>query len=212
MVNALSISIKSTGKKTLILDLCRVNIWKAKFNFEDIRNASIYLPTDNFMFKFDLKPGYHHIDILDEHQTFLGFSWVVNGVRNFLAFTVLPFRLSSASHIFTKVVRVLVRFRQTHGVRITVNLDGGLGSACHYASSRAASTFLKSRFCLLVSFPMTVNLFGSLLPAWRGWDYVLICTVAIFPLSQRGLPVMNMLCTLSMLNTYFLLLENWRVL
>lgn len=74
MVNPLFVSIKSTGKKTLILDLCRVNIWKAKFNFEDIRNASIYLPTDNFMFKFDLKPGYHHIDILDEYQTFLGFS------------------------------------------------------------------------------------------------------------------------------------------
>lgn len=133
MVDPLSVSIKSTGKKTLILDLCRVNIWKAKFNVEDIRNVSIYLSTDNFMFKFDPKPGYHHIDILDEHQTFLGFTWVVNGVRNFFAFTVLPFRLSSASYNFTKVVYVLVRFWQTHGVRITFDLDGGFGSARHYA-------------------------------------------------------------------------------
>lgn len=57
---------------------------------------------------------------------------------------MLPFRLSSASNIFTKVVRVLVRFWQTHGVRITVNLDGGFSSACHYACRRAASMFLKS--------------------------------------------------------------------
>ena len=76
MVNPLSVSIQSIGKKRLILDLRHVNkhIWKKKFKFEDIRNASIYLPRVIFMFKFDLKSGYHHIDILDDHQTFLGFS------------------------------------------------------------------------------------------------------------------------------------------
>ena len=52
------------------------------------------------MFKFDLKSAYHHIDILDDHQTFLGFSWVVNGVRKFFAFTVLPFGLSSVPYMF----------------------------------------------------------------------------------------------------------------
>ena len=61
--------------------------------FEDIRNASIYLPTVIFMFKFDINSGYHQIDILDDHQTFLAFSWVVNGVRKFIVFTVLPFGL-----------------------------------------------------------------------------------------------------------------------
>jgi len=72
----------------LILDLRHVNkhIWKEKFKFKDIRNASIYLPTDNFMFKFDLKSDYRHIDILDDHQTFPGFSWLVNGVRKFFLF------------------------------------------------------------------------------------------------------------------------------
>ena len=27
------------------------------------------------MFSFDLKRGYHHIEISEQHQTFLGFSW-----------------------------------------------------------------------------------------------------------------------------------------
>ena len=95
VVNPLSVSIQNTGKKRLILDLRHVNkhIWRKKFKFEDTRNASIYLPTVIFMFKFDINSGYHHTDILDDHQTFLAFSLVVNGVRKFFAFTVLPFGL-----------------------------------------------------------------------------------------------------------------------
>ena len=41
VVNPLSVSVQSGGKKRLILDLRHVNrhIWKEKFKFEDIRNA-----------------------------------------------------------------------------------------------------------------------------------------------------------------------------
>ena len=146
VVNPLSVSIQSRSKKRLILDLRHVNkhIWKEKFKFEDIRNACVYLPFDHFMFKFDLKSGYHHIDILQEHQTFLGFSWVLNGVRKFFVFTVLPFGLSSAPYIFTKVVRVLVRYWRSHAVRITVYLDDGLGSARDFARCEAASLFVQT--------------------------------------------------------------------
>ena len=146
VVNPLSVSIQSCGKKRLILDLRHVNkhIWKEKFKFEDIRNACVYLPFDHFMSKFDRKSGYHHIDILQEHQTFLGFSWVVNGVRKFFVFTVLPFGLSLAPYIFTKVVRVLVRYWRSHAVRITVYLDDGLGSARDFARCEAASLFVKT--------------------------------------------------------------------
>lgn len=131
----------------LILDLRHVNnhTWKEKFKFEDIRNACIYLSSDHHMFKFDLKSGYHHIDILQGHQAYLGLSWVVNGVRKFFVFTVLPFGLSSAPYIFTKVVRVLVsRNWRSHAVRITVYLDDGLGSARDFARCENASVFVKS--------------------------------------------------------------------
>ena len=52
VVNPLSVSIQSCGKKRLILDLRHVNkhIWKEKFKFEDIRKACVYLPFDHFMF------------------------------------------------------------------------------------------------------------------------------------------------------------------
>ena len=90
---------------------------KETFKFEDIRNACVYLPFDHFMSKFDLKSGYHHIDILQEHQT---------------------------PYIFSKVVRVLVRYWRSHAVRITVYLDDGIGSARDFARCEAASLFVKT--------------------------------------------------------------------
>ena len=55
------------------------------------------------MFSFDLKSGYHHIEIASEYQTFLGFSWKFHkgeGCQYFV-FSVLPFGLSTALCIFT---------------------------------------------------------------------------------------------------------------
>lgn len=51
VVNSLSVSIQSCGKKRLILDLRHVNkhIWKEKFKFEDISKTCVYLPFDHFM-------------------------------------------------------------------------------------------------------------------------------------------------------------------
>ena len=55
------------------------------------------------MSSFDLKSGYHHVEIFQPHQTFLGFSWEFRGETRFYVFTVLPFGLSVAPYIFTKI-------------------------------------------------------------------------------------------------------------
>ena len=74
VVNPLSVSIQSSGKKRLILDLRHVNhfIWKQKFRCEDWRVLLSYVNKGDYLFSFDLKSGYHHIDIFPDHQTFLG--------------------------------------------------------------------------------------------------------------------------------------------
>ena len=61
------------------------------------------------MFSFDLKSGYHHIDIAEKHQTFLGFSWPAPDSieKIFYVFTVLLCGLSSAPYVFTKVLKPL---------------------------------------------------------------------------------------------------------
>ena len=64
------------------------------------------------MFSFDLKSGYHHIEIAEEHQTYLGFSWNLQGSQSsrYFVFAVLPFGLSTAPCIFTKCVRPLEKY------------------------------------------------------------------------------------------------------
>ena len=61
---------QSSGKKRLILDLRHVNqsIWKQKFKCEDWRVLLSYVNKGDFLFRFDLKPGYHHFDIFPDHQ------------------------------------------------------------------------------------------------------------------------------------------------
>ena len=51
------------------------------------------------MFTFDLKSGYHHIDIHPDYQTYLGFAW-----ESKFCLHVLPFGLSTACYIFAKVL------------------------------------------------------------------------------------------------------------
>ena len=98
VVNPLSVSVQNSGKKRLILDLRKVNLFLAKYKFrmENLRNVREVLQMNDFMLTFDLKSGYHHLDIFPEHQTYLGFAWKIGDVLTYFVFTVLPFGLSTA--------------------------------------------------------------------------------------------------------------------
>jgi hypothetical protein len=77
LINPLSVATNKSDKKRLILDLRYVNkhIYKQKIKFEDWRNAINYFSPGTYFTKFDLKSGYHHLDIFSEHQSYFGFSW-----------------------------------------------------------------------------------------------------------------------------------------
>ena len=146
VVNPLSVSIQSSGKKRLILDLRHVNqsIWKQKFKCEDWRVLLSYVNKGDFLFSFDLKSGYHHFDIFPDHQTFLGFSWVFSGAVKYFCFTVLPFGLSSAPYIFTKCLRPLVKFWRFNGVKIVLFLDDRCGKGDSLQSAKGHSLFVQT--------------------------------------------------------------------
>ena len=86
-----------------------------------------YFAKDAYMFSFDLKSGYPHIDIAQEHQTFLGFSWRASDPINkvFYIFTVLLFGLSSAPYVFTKLLKPLEKYWRIQGLCIAIFLDDG---------------------------------------------------------------------------------------
>ena len=139
-VNPLTVA---EGKKLrLVIDLRHVNRYlvKPKFKHEDLRRLSQVLQTNSWFFTWDLKSGYHHVDITAEHQQYLGFSWVFpNGIHRYFTFTVLPFGLSTACFCFTKILRPLVKRWRSIGHLSFVYLDDGLGSQSDKLSTSAAS-------------------------------------------------------------------------
>ena len=82
------------------------------------------------MFKFDINQGYDPIDIYKPRPTFFGFSWYtvlrVKRDTGYFVFTVLPFVLTSALFVFTKVMNCLLKFWRINSVRIVCFLDDGL--------------------------------------------------------------------------------------
>ena len=95
-----------------------------------------------YLFQFDLKSGYHHLDIFDEHQTYLGFSCEINQQTHSFVFTVLLFGLSTAPFVFTKVVRPLIKYWRLHAIRIACFLDDGLNIEFGYSKLETSSKFV----------------------------------------------------------------------
>ena len=104
------LSVVKRNKFRLFIDLRHVNnfLVRFKFRYEDLPSLSQILEEGHWVFTWDLRSGYHHVDICVEHQTYLGFSWRFNGVPRYFTFAVLPFGLSSACFCFTKFVVTLI--------------------------------------------------------------------------------------------------------
>ncbi|VDI18252.1 Hypothetical predicted protein [Mytilus galloprovincialis] len=130
VVNPLTVSVQNNGKKRLILDLRHVNLhlWKTSVKFEDIRVAMQFIKQDFYCFKFDILSAYHHLDIYEPHTDYLGFSWTYGESTKYFKFLVLPFGLSSACYIFTKVTRPLIKKWRGEGKQILMYLDDGFGT------------------------------------------------------------------------------------
>ena len=138
-VNPLTVA---EGKKLrLVIDLRHVNNYlvKPKFKYEDLRSLSQVLDEGYWFFTWDLKSGYHHVDICLDHQKYLGFAWPFSGVVRYFTFTVLPFGLSSACFCFTKLMRPLVKRWRSMGHNSFIYLDDGFGSRPDKCSATAAS-------------------------------------------------------------------------
>ena len=112
------------------------------------------------VFSFDLKD--HHIDICEEHRKFLSFKWPSSdGIMEFYEFKVLPFGLTSAPNVFTKVVRQLVQYWRGRGNLILMYLDDGIGGDVCRACQNS-QRFSSSRSCFVWLQLTTTNQFGNL--------------------------------------------------
>ena len=78
----------------------------------------------DYVITFDLKSGYHHVDINEEHWRYLGFYWK----KQFYVFKVLPFGLAidCLLCILTKLLQPLVRYWRSKGIRAVLYVDNGI--------------------------------------------------------------------------------------
>ena len=132
--NPLTVSVQASGKKRLILDMRHINlhVFKQKFKCEGLHTIRDVFSKDFFVVvSFDLKSGYHHVDIFPEDRAFLAFSWDFKfgtSVARYFQFTVLSFGLSSAPFIFTKLLKPLETLWRSRGIPVAIFFDDGVGA------------------------------------------------------------------------------------
>ena len=119
--NPLSVVCSRKGKLRLVLDLRYVNryLWKCSFKYEDLHTVLSMFNCGDYVITFDLKSGYHHVDINEEHWRYLGFYWK----EQHYVFKVLPFGLPTACYAFTKLLRPLVCYWCSRGIRAVLYID-----------------------------------------------------------------------------------------
>ena len=89
----------------------------------------------SYAINFDLKSGYHHVDIHADYWQYLGFSWKgKDGAVVYYMFRVLPFGLATAPFVFTKLP--LVKRWRNRGLKIVLYVDDGI---CMCGNEQATS-------------------------------------------------------------------------
>lgn len=70
----LSAVCNTEGKKRLVVNLRCLNhfLKKDSFKYEDLRTLLSILKPNDYLFKFDLKSGYHHVEMFESHWKYLG--------------------------------------------------------------------------------------------------------------------------------------------
>lgn len=145
VVNPLTVAYSKKGKPRLVLDCRHINqfLHTFKYKYEDIKVAEDMFEEGSFLFTFDLKSAYHSIDINQGSRSWLGFSLQADGKVKYYVFNSLPFGLATAGHIFSKVLRVVVKFWRANGHKIIMFLDDGIGGSTRFSQAILSGNFAR---------------------------------------------------------------------
>jgi hypothetical protein len=148
IVNPLGVVGEAGEKQRLILDARYVNAFVryTPFHYESLDQLPALALDKSYMLISDLKAGYHHIQVAQEDQMYLGFQW--QG-RTFM-FTVLPFGLASACRVYTEVMEEM--YRPIRAMQCT--LLSYIDDVAHLAKS-----LLRAR-ALAVAIPLMLTFLG----------------------------------------------------
>lgn len=112
---------KSNGKNRFILNLKSLNkfIITEHFKIEDLRTTLKLISQDCYMANLDLKDAYFLVAIHNDYKKYLRFRWE----NKYYEFNVLPFGLSTAPFVFTKLLKPVMSLLRSLGLLSTIYLD-----------------------------------------------------------------------------------------
>ena len=129
VVSPLTVAINAKGKKRLCLDLSRtVNpcISQNSVVLADLNQALHITESGDWQAVYDLTSAYHHIKIFEPHIKFLGAACTKqDGSKQYFVYHFLPFGMSSAVQVMTKIMKPLSAYIAKQSIRHTIYLDDG---------------------------------------------------------------------------------------
>ena len=131
-----------------------------------------------FVFSFDLKSGYHHVDIFPEHRKYLAFSWDFH--TRYFQLTALPFGLSSAPFIFTKLLKPLETHWRSRGIPIAIFFDDEVGARASLGVAKYNSSLVRSDLSFSGFQIIPTSLIGSPINNFRGSTTILTLMAVLF--------------------------------
>ena len=156
---------KSDGSWRPVINLRELNTHLAHHHFkmEGIRTVKDVIQSRDWLVKLDLKDAYLSVRVDPEYRRWLRFQWQNRTYQ----FDTLPFGLSSAPFVFTKLLKPAVAILRQAGIRLVLYLDDMLIMArsahdarTHLATAMASQSLEFLGF-LLDSRMMTISLPNS---------------------------------------------------
>ena len=111
---------KDGGQRPVVNLKCLNRFMRVEhFKMEGLHLLPDLIQAGDWMIKLDLKDVYLQVPIHPDHQKFLVFGWN----NRFYQFKCLPFGLSTAPRVFTKLLRPVVGFLRHIGCSLIIYLD-----------------------------------------------------------------------------------------
>ena len=130
-VNPLTVSSREISPESWKLRLCwdgsrfiNPKLKEMSVKLTHFSKASDLLYQGDYQVSLDLKSFYYHLLIFPAHRTYLGVAAdLPDGSRRYYHYNVLPFGLAPATAIMTRLVKPIISYLSSLGIRLSIFLD-----------------------------------------------------------------------------------------